>query len=460
MSRAPFCPLLDELLQHEERNLQKVSLRRHCGSLLLEYYLDEQEAQSYCYEVARLSAKGGEQCQIDTNVTMTQKEDCKEVVVVASLEPLGYPGYTVDVNGQIWDEKRQTYLSAKPRASDGACRVHVYNQNAERVCRYVHDLVARAFLGIPPPPPPGKVNAHGKEVAPVVAHVNGNLSDNRLANLAWMNKNDGRPMPLKAQEKKHSRGHLKSGLLRAVTWSVRCTSSNMLPEWIPVITWFNFDETNLKRELGLDEASQERLHAIFKEGHGSTTVVQSELDRFELEVDEEMSRNFPRQQWKEVAIQDCRPVQVSLSGLVREMSVKEKAGSFTSIGSGQVNHMGFKVFYAHPTCATGGRGRPEIRIDYLVLHAWLGEGFHRVFLNEQELSCNEAWSIVHLDGNVLNNHLFNLAVLSQHTGTLLQHPDGKRNFSTLGFFFRTYRCQFSICRLLFQHLRYQEALTL
>lgn len=410
MSHTSFCPRLDSLLRHEERNLQKVSLRRHCSSFLLQYFLGDAQGVDD-------AADGGiDEGEEDQEGPLVNKD-----VLEASLEPLGYPGYTVNVHGQVWNDAKQTFLSAKPRASDGTCRVQVYNSEGKRVCRYVHDLIARAFLGAPPV----KVDARGKVAqVMVVAHLNGDSSDNRLVNLAWMNKNDGRPLP---PPQKHARVHLKNGLFRAVTWSVRCTASDALPKWIPVITWFNLDEINLMEELGVDEACQERLRSFFRreDGHDdnttTTTFMEGKFDRFELAVDEDVARYFPRQHWKEVAIEDCRPVQVSLGGLVREINVKgrsDRAKGFTSIGSGQVlghgRRHGLKVFYAHPTCAVGGKGWPEIRVDELVLTAWLGGNYWEPFIvdnnGSSEWQSSQTCVIVHLDGNLLNSHLFNLAV--------------------------------------------------
>ena len=421
LAYAPHSRNLDFLLQAEERNLQRVSLRRHCReSFLLNYFLDEQEARSYHNEIARLGV-GATSDAVNDRATMHPEERGHSAHLnadVISLESLGYPRYTVDVHGKVWDTKNQQYLSAKPRATDGACRVHVYNKEAERVCRYVHDLVARAFLGIPPV----QLNASsGKVVQPVVAHLNGNMSDNRLANLAWMDKNDGRPRTLittpYTTEKKNARVAFKNGLFRAVTWSVRCTKSNLLPDWIPVFTWFNFDEADLVRELGIDEDCQTKLRSLFhKARNGQSPIVQMEYDRFELEVDDYECQYFPKQHWREITIANCRPIQVSLGGLVREKGIKG-GECFTSIGSGQTHHQnGFKVYYAHPTCAVGGKAWPEISIVKLVLHAWLGNHYWKPFIGEDVEEDNwqssENYRIVHLDGNPRHNHLLNLAVVS------------------------------------------------
>ena len=416
MFHAPHSSKLNLLLQCEERNLQKVSLRRHCaGSLLLNDFLDEQEACSYHEEVARLRA---------TTSSNSDRGSAhpKANVDVMSLASLGYPRYTVNVQGQVWDTENQKYLSTKPRAPDGVCRAHVYNDTGKRVCRYVHDLVARAFLGVPPE----QLNACGRVVQPVVAHLNGDKSDNRLANLAWMNKNDGRPRTmasstLHAATVKRAAPPQKNGLFRAVTWSVRCTKSNMLPDWIPVFTWFNFDEADLVRDLGMDEDSQNELRSVFhKAKDGQSPIVQLQCDRFELEVDDCERQYFPKQHWKTIALENCRPVQISLGGLVRECGVNKGPGPgagggkcFTSIGSGQTSREdGFKVYYAHPTCAVGGKAWPEMPVDKLVLEAWLGRQYWKPFVGEEVQEDDvKSYEIVHLDGNPRNSHLFNLAVV-------------------------------------------------
>ena len=420
LAYAPHSRNLDFLLQAEERNLQRVSLRRHCReSFLLNYFLDEQEARSYHNEIARLGVGVTSDAVID-RATMHPEERGHSACLnteVMSLEALGYPRYTVDVHGKVWDTENQRYLSAKPRATDGACRVHVYNKEQERVCRYVHDLVSRAFRGIPPI----QLNVCGTLVQHVVAHLNGNMSDNRLANLAWMNKNDGRPRTLVTMphttEKKNARLALKNGLFRPVTWSVRCTKSNTLPDWIPVFTWFNFDEADLVRELGIDEDGQTELRSLFhKARNGPSPIIQMEYDRFELEVDDYECQYFPKQHWREITIANCRPLQVSLGGLVREKGISG-GECFTSIGSGQTHYQnGFKVYYAHPTCAVGGKAWPEISIVKLVLHAWLGNHYWKPFIGEdveeEDWQSGDNYRIVHLDGNPRHNHLFNLAVVS------------------------------------------------
>lgn len=427
MSRTPFSPLLSVLLESENDDLQKVSIRNHCKSVFLKSFLgnndiaeQQEDEQSTSPLPLPMQASSGPDLS----------DDDDDEIKFKSLEPLGYPDFKVHFSGKVWSDVRQVYLEAKPRPGDGACRANLYDQHGKRVTRYVCDLMARAFIG-----DPLVLFAHEPVGQYVVTHVNGNQSDNQLTNLRWMKKNAGhvpslplRPPTFVSQSQKtmvvHNRGHLKNGLLRPITWYVYCGVA-LLPNWIPFLTWFNLEDA--LEDLHFDEASQEQVQAFFN-GKKNGTVIQFGLNRFELEMDEDEPRYFKRQQWKAVTFDHCRPIQVSLCGLVRELNVKQQQGHqggfSSSIGSGQINHCGVKVYYAHPTRATGGLGRPEIRVDELVLWAWLGVNYSHAFLNEEERCSDEGWQIVHLDGNCLNNHLFNLAVLSNHSGRelLKTHP--------------------------------------
>ena len=78
----------------------------------------------------------------------------------------GCDGFEASTDGQIYKAGSNTPKKQRP-AGNGALQVDIAG-----VTRMVHDLVARAVHGVPPPGYRAK-------------HRNGDLSDNRASNLAW-----------------------------------------------------------------------------------------------------------------------------------------------------------------------------------------------------------------------------------------------------------------------------------
>lgn len=84
-----------------------------------------------------------------------------------------YPGYCVGDDGSVWSRRKfreWTRLRSKPN-SDGYLRVSVHN-GKQRVSKFVHILVLEAFVGECP-------------LGQQCRHLNGDPSDNRLANIRW-----------------------------------------------------------------------------------------------------------------------------------------------------------------------------------------------------------------------------------------------------------------------------------
>jgi len=83
----------------------------------------------------------------------------------------GHPDYSVSIDGQIWSDKTDRPL--KPIISgSGHHHVFLYDGHGHSVKMRVHRAVLLAFIG---PPEPGEE----------ARHLDGNPSNNCLANLEW-----------------------------------------------------------------------------------------------------------------------------------------------------------------------------------------------------------------------------------------------------------------------------------
>ena len=89
----------------------------------------------------------------------------------------GYEGkYQVSSQGRIWSIVSQRYLKQKINR-DGYCCINLYAKNGKMKKEYVHRLVALAFID----------NSNN---FPVVNHLNGIKTDNRVENLEWTTKRE------------------------------------------------------------------------------------------------------------------------------------------------------------------------------------------------------------------------------------------------------------------------------
>lgn len=96
---------------------------------------------------------------------------------MTEIKPIrNFPNYCATEDGRVWSQKSNRFL--KPSTdSDGYKRVVLYRESKPHT-RYVHRLVAKAFL----PKPVGE--------GLTVDHTNNDSGDNHRKNLTWMSIKD------------------------------------------------------------------------------------------------------------------------------------------------------------------------------------------------------------------------------------------------------------------------------
>jgi len=85
-------------------------------------------------------------------------------------EVIGYPGYKINSNGDIWSNKLKRRLDP-PTDKDGYQRIGLWKNQVQRKYR-VHRLVALNFIPNP-------------ENKPTVNHIDGDILNNNVSNLEW-----------------------------------------------------------------------------------------------------------------------------------------------------------------------------------------------------------------------------------------------------------------------------------
>lgn len=97
------------------------------------------------------------------------------IAVISPVE--GAPGYFVSEDGQVYSERRGTRRRLSPGVQDHGHHIVTLMIDGRRVQRYVHALVAEAFVG---------PRLSGQEVR----HLDGNPANNHASNLAYGTRQD------------------------------------------------------------------------------------------------------------------------------------------------------------------------------------------------------------------------------------------------------------------------------
>jgi hypothetical protein len=90
--------------------------------------------------------------------------------------------YAIDTDGNVWSYKNNKTRILKPgwaKTRDGYLYVSIINPKGKKQNLYIHRLVALAFI-------PTDTNKKR------VKHLNGNITDNRVENLDWIQKGESR----------------------------------------------------------------------------------------------------------------------------------------------------------------------------------------------------------------------------------------------------------------------------
>lgn len=103
-------------------------------------------------------------------------DEIRARLAAATVKISEFPEYEVDMNGNIWSSSNWRGYGKRQivpiEGKSGYLKVRLTRADGTRANRYVHRLVADAFLG---------VHVNGLQVR----HLNGNRTDNRAENLAW-----------------------------------------------------------------------------------------------------------------------------------------------------------------------------------------------------------------------------------------------------------------------------------
>ncbi len=87
------------------------------------------------------------------------------------------PAYWVSTHGRVWSSKSQSFIKPKRLDRHGHLGVSLYNTKHDVKYRYLHRLMAKAFID-------------NRENHPVVRHLDDEVDNNYIDNLAWGTQKD------------------------------------------------------------------------------------------------------------------------------------------------------------------------------------------------------------------------------------------------------------------------------
>ncbi|CAL6096404.1 Conserved_hypothetical protein [Hexamita inflata] len=123
--------------------------------------------------------------RMTTNEELTNYESFEEEISESDIQSEfdfeiktieGFPRYSINTAGEIFDTKKNKEIT-QTLNTDGYMRVRLVNENNKRFTKYVHRLLAEAFI----PNPLG---------LPEVDHSSNQRNDNNLKNLRWVSRSE------------------------------------------------------------------------------------------------------------------------------------------------------------------------------------------------------------------------------------------------------------------------------